>query len=484
MEKTLKEKTTSALIWSFIDKFGQQIIYLATGIVLGRILSPDDYGLVGALALFTAISTTLVGSGYSRALMNKPVVSQKELDTVFYYNIAVGLFLYLLLFFCAPLISLFFGKPILTLLSRVLFLTILFTSLSNVQDFVLTKKMDLSNITKANIFSLLPASALAMTAAILGYGVWALVVQTLLMSFLKMIFYWKYGKWSPTRSFHYKILKNLFPFSSGVLMMNLINTVFNNIYSLLIGRIYSTQQLGIYTQGSKYQDIPTGLIYNTFRTVSTPLLSSLNEDKDRLKRVLSKLIKTIALICFPILFGMILIAKPLILALITEKWLGSVPILQILCLSGIFTTLNNVLQESILAKGKSRQLLIVEILKKGVLVLLILFTINQGIIGLAWGWAASSFFTLLVSLYLSNRIIGYSLIDLVKDCLPYFLISSVLCAVAWLLSKSIDNNILFLGFCICFVGILYILFCKIFKLEVAEEMFGWFQKKRKTRSKK
>lgn len=484
MEKTLKEKTTSALIWSFIDKFGQQIIYLATGVVLARILFPEDYGLVGALALFTAISTTLVGSGYSRALMNKPVFSQEELDTVFYYNIAVGLFLYLLLFFCAPLISAFFGKPILTPLSRVLFLTIIFTSLSNVQEFILTKRMDLSSITKANIFSLFPASVFAMTAAILGYGVWALVIQTLLMSFLKTIFYWKYGKWSPTRSFHYKILKNLFPFSSGVLMMNLINTVFNNIYSLLIGRIYSTGQLGIYTQGSKYQDIPTGLIYNTFRTVSTPLLSSLNEDNERLKRVLSKLIKTIALICFPVLFGMILIAKPLILALITEKWLDSVPILQILCLSGIFTTLNNVLQESILAKGKSRQLLIVEILKKGILVLLILLTINQGIVGLAWGWAASSFFTLLVSLFLSNRIIGYSLIDLIKDCFPYFLISSVLCAVAWLISKSIENNIMFLGFCIGFVGILYILSCKIFRLEVADEMFGWLQKKRKARSKK
>ncbi|MDD4923078.1 MAG: oligosaccharide flippase family protein, partial [Bacteroidales bacterium] len=175
MEKTLKEKTTSALIWSFIDKFGQQIIYLATGIVLGRILSPDDYGLVGMLVFFTAISTILIGSGYSRALMNQSAVSQDELNSVFYYNILMGILLYLLLYFCAPFISVFFKQPSLTLLSRVLFVSIIFTAFTNVQDFVLTKKMDLNSIAKANVFSLLPASLLAMIAAIFGFGVWALV---------------------------------------------------------------------------------------------------------------------------------------------------------------------------------------------------------------------------------------------------------------------------------------------------------------------
>jgi len=484
MEKTLKEKTTSALIWSFIDKFGQQIIYLATGIVLARRLSPDEYGLVAALALFTAISTTLVGSGYSRALMNKPIVTTEELNTVYYYNIGVGIFLYIILFFCAPLISMYYTKPILTPLSRVLFLTIIFTAFTNTQDFVLTKKMDLNSITKANLFSLLPASLLAMIAAIMGLGVWALVIQALLMSFFKMLTFWYYGKWSSSKIFKYSILKDLFPFSIGVLLMNLVNTIFNNIYSLLIGRFYSIHQLGIYTQGSKYQDIPTGLIYNTFRSVSTPLLSSINEDNERLKRVLSKLIKTISLICFPVLFGMILIAKPLIIALITEKWLDSVPILQILCISGIFTTLNNVLQESILAKGKSQQLLIAEILKKGILVVIILLTLKYGIIGLAWGWAGSSFFTLLVSLFLSNRIVGYSILDLFKDCLPYFLISSVLCTVAFFISKPIENNFFFLGFSLLFVGSLYIFSCKIFKLEVADEMFAWLDQKKAGRRKK
>ena len=484
MEKTLKEKTTSALIWSFIDKFGQQIIYLATGIVLGRILSPDDYGLVGMLVFFTAISTILIGSGYSRALMNQYNVSQDELNSVFYYNILMAVFLYLLLYFCAPFISIFFRQPSLTLLSRVLFLSIIFTAFTNVQDFVLTKKMDLNSIAKANVFSLLPASLLAMIAAIFGFGVWALVLQALLMSIIKMFFYWHYGKWSPTRSFHFHILKDLYPFSSRVLLMNMINALFNNIYAIIIGRLYNVTQLGFYTQASKYQDIPTGLITNTFRTVSIPLLSGLNEENERLKRILSKLIKTIAFICFPVLIGMVLISKPLFIVLITEKWLPSVPIFRILCISGIFSTLNYVLQESILAKGRSKELLIIEILKKFFLVLLILLTIKNGVIGLATGWAVSSLLTLLLSLYLSNRIVRYSLFDLLKDCFPYFTIASVLCFAAWVLSRPITNNFLFLSFCISFVGILYLLACRLFKLEAAEEIYGWILQKRDKNNKK
>jgi len=477
MEKTLKEKTTSALIWSFIDKFGQQIIYLATGIVLGRKLSPDEYGLVGTLTFFIALSTILIGSGYGRALINKAEIKQEELSTVFFYNIGTGVLIYLILFFCAPLISLFFKQPALTDLSRVLFISIIFVSFTNVQDIYLLKKMDLNGMAKANILSLLPACILTAWAAFAGFGVWALVIQTVTMNFLKMIFYWYYAKWHPTLVFKPRILKDMFPFGSKVLLTNLINTVFNNIYFLLIGRIYNMTQLGYYTQANKYQEIPSNLISNTFRSVSTPLLSGLNNDDERLKRVLSKLVKTIALICFPVLLGLILVSKPLFIVLITEKWLPSVPIFRILCVAGIFTVLNYVLQESILAKGKSGNLLLVEILKKVILVALILITLNKGVIGLAIGWAVSAFFTLLLTIFLTNRIVRYSLVDLIKDCYPYFTMSLALCLAAYFMSLTLTNNVVFLIACISFVGVLYTLGCRLFKLEASEEMFGWIAKK-------
>lgn len=482
MAKTLKEKTTSALLWSFIDKFGQQVIYMITGIILARKLTPNDYGLIGVLTVFIAISTILIGSGYGRALMNRPQLKQEELNTVFYYYIVLGLFLYVLLYFCAPLIGSFFNQPILIDLSRVLFLSIIFYSLSYIQDVVLSKKMDFKVMTKVNFFSLLPASILAIIAVMKGFGVWALVIQPLMMSFFKVFINWHYCSYRPTRSFNPKLLKEMFPFSSKVLLTNLITTIFNNIYPVIIGRFYSTGQLGYYTQASKYQDIPTTLINNTFRSVSMPLLSGVNDDSERLKRILSKLIKTVAFISFPTLLGLILVARPLFIVLITDKWLTSVPIFQILCISGVFLSFNFVLQESILAKGHSGELLIVEILKKVILVLLIIITFNHGIIGLAGGWAVSSFFTLLLSLLLAKKIVGYTIIDFIKDCLPYFSIAFILCSIAYFLSMNIENNFLFLGFCILFVGILYLLISKILKLETIEELFSWLKMKKSKKS--
>ena len=477
MEKTLKEKTSSALSWSFIDKFGQQIIYLVTGIILARTLLPKDFGLVGALSLFIALSTIFINSGFARALLNSPKYSQTEYNTVFYYNVASALLLYIILFFCAPFISLFFKQPSLTLISRILFITLIFNSFVNIQNVYLTKNMNLKSFTKANVFALTIASTFAIIAALEGLGVWALVIQTLLNSFFTMVFYWYYSQWRPTLFFDSKVLKRFFPFSSMILLTNLITTVFNNIYSILIGRIYNITQLGFYSQASKYQDIPTGLITNTFRTILAPLLSNVNDDEERFKRIVSKLIKTMSLFIFPVMFGMILIARPLLLVLITEKWLTSIPIFQILCFSGIFVSINTIIQESILAKNQSKELLILEIIKKGILVIIILFTIKHGVIGLAIGWALSSFLTLLLTLFLSKRVIKYSAFNLIKDCFPYLILSLLLCIAAYFISLLITNNYVYLGFCIGFVGILYILCCKLFKLEASKEMFNWVERK-------
>jgi len=483
MEKTLKEKTTSALIWSFIDKFGQQIIYIATGIVLGRILTPDDYGLVGSLVFFTAISTILVGSGYNRAILNKAELTQEELSTLFFYNVGMGVVIYILLFFGAPYISLFYREPLLTPLSRVLFLTTVFNSLLIVNGALLTKKMDLTSLAKANLFSLFPASVVAILMAVNGFGVWSLVVQTVLFTLSKVVVLAYYSKWRPSLTFNNNILKELFPFSSKFMLTNLINTIFNNIYYVLIGRFYNPTQLGYYTQANKYQDIPTGLINNTFRAVSMPILSEINQDKDRLKRILSKLIRTIAFIGFPVLLGMILIAKPLFILLITEKWLPSVPVFQTLCVAGLFVMFSSVLEETILSRGHSGKLLMVEVLKKIVLVALIIATLNRGLIGLATGWAVSSLFSLLLSIYLTSTIVGYSFSNFMKDSLPYLAISSAFCIAAYFISLPITNNYLFIGFCMSFVGIFYLMVCRICKLDAAMEIFKWTRDKIRSKKK-
>lgn len=473
MEKTLKQKTTTALVWSFVDKFGQQLLYFATGIILARKLFDNDYGLFGELAFFSAVSVAIIGSGYGRAIINQKKASQDELQTIFLYNIFTSLFFYVLLFLAAPLIADFFGQPELILLSRVLFLSIPLNALFVVQDIVINLRMDLNATAKTNIYSLIPTSILAAGAALMGFGVWSLVVQALSLSIFKVFFCWKYGGFRPGGTFRKKVLKDLYPFGSRVMFTYLINAVFNNIYSLVIGRFYNAGQLGIYSFANKYQDIPTGLISNTFRAVSVPLLSQLNEENDRLKRILGKLIRTVSFVSFPVMLGVILIAKPLFIFLVTSKWLPSVPIFQILCLSGIFTAFISVLQESVLAKGSSKAVLYVEILKKIVLVGLILLTINKGIIGLAIGFAVSSLVALILSLLLSGKIIGYTLWHFIKDCAPYLALSSILCAAAYFLMLPFESNLLKLLVSISFVGTFYILFTRLFKLEAMMEVWGW-----------
>jgi O-antigen/teichoic acid export membrane protein len=336
--------------------------------------------------------------------------------------------------------------------------------------------MDLNSSAKANIFSLLPASILAAAAALAGYGVWALVIQTLSLSAFKVFFCWKYGGFRPGGTFRSQVLKDLFPFGSRVMFTNLINAAFSNIYALIIGRFYNVAQLGFFSYANKFQDIPSGLISNTFRAVSVPLLSQLNEEDERLKRILGKLIRTVAFIGFPIMFGVVLIAKPLIVFLVTEKWLPSVSILQILCFSGIFTVFNAVLQESIWAKGRSKAVLYVEILKKIVLVGLIVLTLDKGVIGLSIGLVMSSFIALILSLALSGKVVGYTLWNFTKDCFPYLTLTVLLCAAAYFLTLPIESNILKMIACITLVGGLYTLVCRLLRLEEMMEVWGWVLK--------
>lgn len=475
MEKTLKQKTTTALVWSFIDKFGQQLLAFVTGIILARKLSNHDFGLIASLTFFTAVAVAVIGSGYGRALINQKKASQDELQTVFLYNIGVSLIFYIVLFFSAPLIAKFFGQPELVVLSRVYFLCIPLNAFFVIQEIVLSMRMDLSGNAKANIYALIPTCILAGAAALLDFGVWALVIQFVSLALFKAVFFWKHGGFHAGGKFKKQVLKDLYPFGSKVMFTNLINAGFDNLYSVLIGRFYFAQ-LGLFSQAAKYKDIPTNLISTTFRGISVPLLSHLNEENERLKRILGKLIRTVAFVGFPILLGMVLIAKPLLLYLITDKWLGSVPILQILCFSGILVIFITVLQDAVLAKGHSKAVMWVEILKKTILVGFLLLTIKNGVIGIAIGLVLSSLAALVLTLILSGKLIGYTFWHMIKDCTPYFAISSILCITAYFLTLPIESNLLHLTTCIVFVGTLYIGICSLFKFEEMMEMWGWVHK--------
>lgn len=479
MEKTLKDRTTTALIWSFIDKFGQQIVYFGTGIVLGRNLTSVEYGILGSLIIFIAVSTILVGSGYSRAFLNRKEIKKEDFNAFFYYSTGLGILLYLILFISAPLIGSFFDNHDLILYSRVIFLSVIFTSFMIVPSTVMTSQMNLSGIAKANIFSLIPTSAITIYLAVSNYGVWALIVQNVSFAFFKAIFYNYFSGWRPGIKSNFKVLKEMSSFSSKFLLTNIITALSNYVYNIIIGKVYNLGQLGFFQNANNYKEIPTTIISQTFKSVSMPILSGINDDEERMKRVMSKMIQTIAFIGMPVMLGMILIAKPFYIVIITEYWLPSVPIFQILCVAGMFTIFNSVIEESILSKGKSGALLKLEILKKIILVAVILVTINMGIKALAIGMAFSWMCSLILTIIIAKKHIGYSLTDFFKDCIGYFLIAFVLCVMAYFLNRGIENNYLSVIFSVSFVAVLYLILCKVFNLKVANEAYSLIVEKYK-----
>lgn len=478
-EENLKNRTIRALVWSFVDKFGQQIVYLVTGIVLARILSQADYGLTGMLALFIALSNVLLDSGFGGALIKKQQATHQDYNAVFYFNVFVSFALYLLLYVCAPYIATFYQEPQLTMLARILFLTVVFNAFNFIQTILLTKALRFNQLAKINFAALVLSSSIAVVLAMNNYGVWALVSQILLLSIFKSLLLWVFNSWRPSWGFSMKPLKEAFSFSSRMLLSGIINVVFNNIYSVIIGKSYNKIELGYYQQATKFQDIPVSLISSTFRTVVLPVFSNANTDNERLGRILQKTNKSISFILFPVVCGLCVIAQPLLVGLIGEKWLPSVEIFRILLLGGLFTVFAQVFNELLVAKGKSRTYLRVEIAKKVFLTIAIVCTYSYGVQGLAIGWVVYSFVALLLSGYFACRIISYRLIAFFYSVLPYLLLSGCMAVLISIFNFLEINTYLIMAIQITAGVLIYLFGCIVLKLEIGGEVLQLLRQTKK-----
>ncbi len=470
MAEDLKDKTTKGLVWSFIDKFGQQIIYLVSGIVLARILLPDDYGSIGVLTVFVALSNILIDGGFIRGLLNKKKVTQDDYNTVFYFNLIISVILYIILFVCAPFIACFFDLSELKDLSRIVFLSIPFGAFSAVQNAILWREMNFKDQTKANITALTLASAIALIMAYCGWGIWALVSQGVLLSLIRSLVLWIISSWRPSMSFRANTLKELFPFGSKLLIAGIINVLFNNIYTLIIAKFFNVAQVGYYNQANKYQDIPNGIIASTFRSTIMPALAEVSDDNERAKRVLTKVIKTAAFFGFPICVCLIVVGEPLLVILISEKWLPSVILFKILSIAGLLNIFIQIFNELVISKGRSDIFLGIEMIKKSILIILIIGSVKLGVTALAISWVVYSFISLLIALYYSGKLIGYSVVDFLKNTFIPILIAFIFGIISYTVIKDMDNNWIELILPIFIIGIGYFITTFLIRTEVAIEM--------------
>lgn len=479
VNSALKKKTTVSLFWNFLDKFGQQILNFASMLILMNIVAAEDYGLVGSLAVFVAFSSILIDSGFGRALLNRKNLTQTDYTTIFYFNISLSFILYLLFFFTAPLLRKMFHAPAITSVVRILFLSLIFNAFGLIHQTILTKKADFKGLTQVNTLALFFSDVVAVVMAITGYGVWTLVAQTLLYAFFRSLFLWIYSSWRPVARFSRKSLGSFFAFSNKLLSASFISTTVNNVYPSLIAAFYPMSQVAYFNQAKKYQDIPFLTLANTFRTVAMLILSEINEQQERLKRVISKIIKSIAFLSFPIGFIMIVIAEPTFYLFFKEKWLPAVSYFQILTFAGMVSPFIFIFQELFIAKENSRYFLGIEVAKGVLLMLLIVLLFPHGITALAVSWIIYMVISLIISVVLTKKLIRYTLFHLIKDMGPYLLLAITSSAVSYFLTMKIGNNLVFIILNLVLTTTTYILLCKLFKLEMLKEIKHWFEKRKK-----
>lgn len=488
MPESLKNKTISGLLWSFTDNSANLGISFIVGIILARLLSPREFGLIGMLTIFMAVSQSFTNSGFSQALIRKKDPSQADYSTVFYYNMIIGVVCFFILFFCADLISLFFKEPQLKPLVQVLGLSLIINSFTIIQTTILTKRIDFKLQTKISIISSIVSGGVGIGMAFAGLGVWSLVIKTITMNAITSLLLWLWNKWKPVWVFSVQSFKELFSFGSKLLVSGLIDTIYNNAYYLIIGKYFSAQELGYYSRADQFNTLPSSNLSNVIRRVSYPALSSIKEDIPRLKEAYKKLIRSTMLLCFVLMLGMAAIAKPMIITLIGEKWEPCVIYLQMLCFVGMFYPLHAHNLNMLQIEGRSDLFLRLEIIKKVLAVPIIMVGVILGIKSMIVGMIIHSIISYYLDSYWSGRYIGYSFVEQLKDILPSFLIATLMSIIVYVIGLVLPlSPLLILIFQILSGILITIGICEGFQLrdyifikEIVKDKFIMYQNGSKT----
>lgn len=434
MQGSLKNKTIRGVGWSFIDNIASSGITFLIGLILARLLTPEEYGVMAMIAVFIAVSNSIIDSGFSNALIRKVHIERVDYNTVFYFNIVVSIFLYVSLFWASPVISAFFKEPILIDIMRVIGFVLLINALAIIPRTIFVRNVNFKIQTKVSLISSIGSGFVGIGMALAGMGVWSLVGQQLSRQFLNTLFLWLYCKWQPDWEFSVKSFNELFGFGSKLLLSGLINTIYKNIYYIIIGRFYASSVLGQYTRAEQFNTIFSSNLTNVVQRVSYPVLSSIQEEPERLREAYRKVIKTTMLVTFACMLGLAAVARPLISILIGEKWLPAVYFLQIICFAGMLYPLHAINLNILQVKGRSDLYLKLEIVKKIIAVGPITVGIYCGIEYMLWGSVLISVIAYFLNSYYSGRLIGYTTINQMKDILPTFFTSFTVAFFMWCIS--------------------------------------------------
>jgi len=422
----LKQKTINALIWRGMESFGQQGIRFVIQIVLARLLLPEQFGLIAMLTIFIALAQTFINSGFGQALIQKKNANYTDECSIFYFNILVSVIATGVLWLAAPWIAAFYKQPLLISLTRVLSLNLIINAFSQIQIAILRKKIDFKSQLKVGISASLFSGVIGVVMAYKGFGVWALVGQQVSRSLAQTMIYWFVSDWRPALILSFSSLRSLFSFGSKLLFSGLLNTFFNNIYLVVIGRLFSPAALGFYSRAKGLQRFPVTSTSSIVSSVTFPVFASVQDDRSRVKVGVQKCLTTLVMIVTPCMLGLAVVARPLVSVVLTDKWLQCVPFLQLLCITGILFPLHVINLNVLKALGRSDLFLRLEVLKKILVIVAIAVTYRWGIQAMIYGQIGVSILAYYLNSYYSGKLIDYPIKEQIFDLAPYMGIAMVM----------------------------------------------------------
>lgn len=490
---SLKEKAASGMMWGALNNIGMQLLNAVFGIVLARKLCQEDYGLIGMLTVFSLIAVSLQDSGFVTALTNRREATHRDYNSVFWFNVSVSSCLYVLLFLCAPLLSSFYNEPLLTPLARYYFLSFLIASVNIVPRAILFRQIRQKELTFMSLVALLVSGIVGISMAYADMAYWGLATQTITYNSMVTLLSWWLSRWRPSLKVSMQPVREMFGFSSKMLLTNIFNHINNNIFSLLLGKFYTKTEVGQYNQANKWNLMGASTITGMVQGVAQPVFVEVGTDRQRLANVFSTMLRFTCFISFPVMFGLSLIAPEFIVVLITEKWLASAAIMRVLCIGGAFVPVATLYYNLIISQGRSN-IYMWNVVAQGITILMVIMLIylteaNLSFCAFGLDVALSGVRLMVVSYvavialwvgvwhYFLHRLIPLSFAEALRNSVPYCLMAATSMLATYFLTSSISSPYLLLAIRIPAAAVIYILLNVMFGREVLLECVKMIRKR-------
>lgn len=469
MPESLKKKTVKGVAWTSLNKVLDLGFGFVIGVILARLLSPSDYGLLAMIAVFSAIAFTFLDSGFGNALIRKPDLNEDDNTTAFFFNLVAGVVLFGVIWFIAPWVSAFYDKPILTPLLRAEGSLLIVASFKIVQNTQLTRALNFKAKMIIRVVSSVSGGVIGIIAAYCGLGVWALVAMHIADALISLVLLWIISPWRPRGKWSKKSFNYLWGYGSKLLASGLLDTVYSNIYPIVIGKFYSAADLGQYSRAKGYADMPSQSLTGVIQQVTFPVLSQIQDDHQRLGNNYRRMLRFSVFIIFPIMIGLAVLAHPLVVSLVTDKWAQCVPYLQIICLASMWYPVHAINLSLLQVKGRSDLFLRLEIIKKALITVVVFICVPFGIMGICYGAVFTSLACLAINTYYTGKLINVGFVRQMLDMTPTLLASLAMGAAVYFSVMPFDSDWVKLAVGIPLGMVLYLGIAKVFRMPELQE---------------